>query len=51
MHLGQPGPEDQVLSEWLKTTPSRDDQPSRSANPGVKGLRAVFRTSITPDRR
>ena len=26
LHLGQAGPEDQVLSEWLKTTPSRENE-------------------------
>ena len=46
LHLGQAGPEGQVLSKWLKTTPSRDDQPSPAANPGA--LRAVFSGILPP---
>ena len=39
LHLGQAGPEDQVLSEWLKTTPSRENEPGdgprvRNQRPG-----------------
>ena len=34
VHLGQAGPEDQVLSEWLKTTPSRENE---SGDPEITG--------------
>ena len=42
LHLGQAGPEGQVLSEWLKTTPSRDDQPLPVPGSGVKGPERRF---------
>ena len=47
LHLGQAGPEDQVISEWLKTTPSRDDQTSRAANPGPLAPESPFQRHKT----